>query len=207
MESKTIVLIGYAFWLVVTIYIWVIVLAALVSWFSPDRGSPFVRFLDRLANPALNLVRRVCRLTFGGLDFTPLLLILFLYFIAMLVRLSCLNIGGFGSDAFVIFPLAVICLVEMVKSLCWFIFILMAVRVIMSLIRPSPYNPLVLIVYGATEPLLSPLKDLVPKGPWNLDLKAILFLAFLLLFDVFVLDNILKVSLNWGQTYGLGSLR
>lgn len=193
---------GYIIWLVITIYIWIIVIAALVSWFSPDRSSPFVRFLDTLTSPALNMTKRFVRLTFGGLDFTPLLLILVLYFIAEVIKLSTYNIGH-GAELYVILPIMVICLVQMIKSLCWLIFILMIARIIMSLIQPNPYNPLVLIVYGSTEPLLNPLKGLVPKGPGNLDLKAVLFLAFLLIFDTFVLNNILTASVKWGISYGL----
>jgi YggT family protein len=205
LNSSLLVTIGYAIWLILTIYIWIIVIAALVSWFSPDRRSPFVRFLDKVTSPALNFTRRFVRLTFGGLDFTPLLLILALYFIAEVIKLSCYNIGH-DAKIYVIFPIIVICLVQMIKSLCWFIFILMIVRIFMSLIQPNPYNPLVLIVYGTTEPLLNPLKGLIPKGPWNLDLKAVLFLAFILLFDIFVLNNILAASVNWGATYGLSRI-
>jgi YggT family protein len=197
---------GYVFWLLVNVYIWVIVIAAVASWFSPDRGSPFVRLLDRLTRPALRLARRFFRLSFGGLDFSPLLVILVLYFVAELARLSTSAIAH-GAQPMVILPIAVICLVQLVKSLCWFIFLLMAVRVIMSLVRPNPYNPFVLIVYGATEPLLSPFKGYVPRGPWNLDIGAVLFLAFLLLFDVLVLDNILKATVNWGSGYGGPSVR
>jgi YggT family protein len=192
---------GYIIWLLITIYIWIIVIAALISWVSPNRNSPFVRLLDKLTNPALGFTRRIVRLTFGGLDFTPLLLILVLYFLAELTRLSCFYIGH-GAQPLVILPLIVFCLVNMIKSLCWFLFILMIARILMSLIQPNPYNPLVLITYGATEPLLSPLKGVVPKGPSNLDLRAVLFLAFLLLFDVFVLNNIMEVTSRWAARYG-----
>ena len=118
------------------------------------------------------------------------------------MRLSCYSVAG-GASGWVILPVMVICLVQLVKSLCWFVFILMIARIVMSLVRPSPYNFLVLMVYGATEPLLQPLKGFVPKGPWNLDLKAVLFLAFLLLFDVLVLNNLLSVAVKWGRTYGM----
>jgi YggT family protein len=202
LQTSALASVGYAVWLAINVYIWIIVVAAVISWFSPDRGSPFVRLLDSLTAPVLNLVRRAFRLTFGGLDFTPVLVIVILYFLAGLIRLGTLNIGH-GAQPHVLFPIAIICLVQMVKSVCWLIFLLMAARVVMSLVRPNPYNPLVLIIYGATEPLLSPLKGVVPRGPWNLDLKAVLFLAFLLLFDVLVLNNILAVSVGWGLKYGL----
>jgi YggT family protein len=204
-QNSLLVNIGWLVWVVIQAYIWVIVISAVISWFYPSRDTPFARLLDRLTAPGLNLVRRAASLTLGGLDFTPLLLILALYFVGGVIRLSCLNIG-YGADAAVILPVMVICLVQMVKSLCWLFFILMAARAVMSLVQPSPYNFLVLIVYGATEPLLSPLKGLVPRGPWGLDLKAVLFLAFLLLFDVLVLNNLRDASIAWGLKFGLRSL-
>jgi YggT family protein len=205
LESSLLPAIGNVFWYAVQVYIWIVIIAALISWFSPSQQSPFVRLLDSLTAPALRLTRRVARMSFGGLDFSPLLLILFLYFVGGVVRLSCLSIGS-GAKAMVIFPVIVICLLQLIKSLCWFIIILMVIRAVMSLIQPSPYNFLVLVVYGATEPLLSPLRSLVPKGPWNLDLKAVLFLAFLLLFEVLVLNNLLGAAAGWGLRYGMPRL-
>jgi uncharacterized protein YggT (Ycf19 family) len=77
----------------------------------------------------------------------------------------------------------------------------MIIRVFLSLVGASPYNPLVLVVYGTTEPLLSPLRGLLPKGPGGLDLRALLFLAFLLLFYAFVLVTLIKLTNVWVLSY------
>ena len=59
-----------------TIYIWVIIIAALLSWVRPDPYNPIVQFLTRITQPAYDLVRRLMPTTFNGIDFAPLVIII-----------------------------------------------------------------------------------------------------------------------------------
>ena len=59
-----------------TIYIWVIIIAALLSWVRPDPYNPIVQFLTRITQPAYDLVRRLVPTTFNGIDFAPLIIII-----------------------------------------------------------------------------------------------------------------------------------
>ncbi len=60
----------------VTIYIWVIIIAALLSWVRPDPNNPIVQFLTRITAPAYQFVRRIMPTTFNGIDFAPLIIII-----------------------------------------------------------------------------------------------------------------------------------
>jgi YggT family protein len=65
-----------------TLYLYVVIAAAIVSWVSPDPRNPIVRFLYAVTEPMLYQVRR--RLPFvcaGGIDFSPLVLILGIMFV------------------------------------------------------------------------------------------------------------------------------
>ena len=68
---------------VLTLYMYVIIAQALISWVNPDPYNPIVRFLYRVTEPVLGLVRR--RIPIGGLgiDFSPLIVILVIYFLQM----------------------------------------------------------------------------------------------------------------------------
>ena len=68
--------------LALTIVQWLVILAALVSWVSPDPRNPIVRFLYAATEPILRPFRRILppRRT-GGIDFSPLLVILLIFFI------------------------------------------------------------------------------------------------------------------------------
>jgi YggT family protein len=62
-----------------TIYIWIIVIRALISWVSPDPYNPIVRFLYRVTEPVLRPVRRILPISGMGIDFSPLIMILIIY--------------------------------------------------------------------------------------------------------------------------------
>ena len=62
------------------LYMWVIIVRAVISWIRPDPYNPIVQFLYRITDPVLNRVRRYLpnSLWYTGLDFSPLILILLL---------------------------------------------------------------------------------------------------------------------------------
>jgi YggT family protein len=66
-----------------TIYMWVVVVRAIISWVTPDPYNPIVIFLRRSTDPILNPIRR--RLPFAlsrtGIDFSPLILLLGIIFL------------------------------------------------------------------------------------------------------------------------------
>ena len=65
--------------MVISVYIWVVIIAALITWVGPDPYNPVVRFLRGATEPLLYQVRRYVPV-FGGIDFSPWVLILLLYF-------------------------------------------------------------------------------------------------------------------------------
>lgn len=63
------------------IYMWLIIAQALLSWVSPDPYNPIVRFLYRVTEPVLSYVRRRLPVIFGGVDFSPILILAAIYFL------------------------------------------------------------------------------------------------------------------------------
>ncbi|MDZ7697600.1 MAG: YggT family protein [Deltaproteobacteria bacterium] len=64
-----------------TLYMWIIIARAVISWVNPDPFNPIVRFLTNVTEPVLYQIRRRLPLNFGGMDFTPILVILAIIFI------------------------------------------------------------------------------------------------------------------------------
>ena len=62
--------------LAVQIYVWIIIIRALISWVSPDPFNPIVRFLYQVTEPVLRPVRRSLPTYQIGLDLSPLLVII-----------------------------------------------------------------------------------------------------------------------------------
>jgi YggT family protein len=67
--------------LVLNIYIWILVARAIISWVSPDPFNPIVRFLYRVTEPVLHPVRNALPLQGLGLDLSPMIVLLGIYFL------------------------------------------------------------------------------------------------------------------------------
>jgi YggT family protein len=74
------------------IYMYMIIGSALLSWVNPDPYNPIVRFLRRATDPVLDKVRS--RMPYmGGVDLSPLAVILAIYFLQNFVVRSIAEIG------------------------------------------------------------------------------------------------------------------
>ena len=60
----------------ITIYSYVVIIRAVVSWFNPNPDNPLVQFLRGVTDPALATVRSFLPQFFRstGIDFTPIVL-------------------------------------------------------------------------------------------------------------------------------------
>jgi YggT family protein len=66
--------------IVLTMYMWIIIVTALLSWVNPDPYNPIVRFLHAVTEPVLRPIRRV--IGYGiGIDFSPMVVILGILFV------------------------------------------------------------------------------------------------------------------------------
>jgi len=68
-------LLEYVLWA----YMWILIIRALLSWVNPDPWNPIVRFLYQVTEPVLRPIRR--RLPVTGIDFSPVVVILAIYFL------------------------------------------------------------------------------------------------------------------------------
>ena len=71
--------------LILNLYMWVVIAAAVISWVSPDPRNPIVRFLYGVTEPVLYRIRRLIPTSFGGIDIAPMLLILAIIFVKMVI--------------------------------------------------------------------------------------------------------------------------
>jgi YggT family protein len=155
-----------------------------------------MRFLSSITDPVLDLARRWFPLRLGGIDFSPIIIIIVLNFLAGPLG-AFFSLVGKGAPVSVAFPIIVTMLLQILSYLTWLLMILMVARIIISLVNPPYNNTLVLIVYGLTEPLLAPLRRWFPKGPKGVDIKAVVFLIGLFLFDSLITNTLINVSATW----------
>ena len=67
--------------LVLQAYFWIIIARAVLSWVNPDPFNPIVRFLYRVTEPVLRPIRRRLPTFQMGLDLSPMVVILAIYFL------------------------------------------------------------------------------------------------------------------------------
>lgn len=70
---------------IVTLYKWVVIIAALLTWVKPDPNNPIVQILYRLTEPVYAWMRGKFKTVFGGMDFAPMIVILFLMLLESLL--------------------------------------------------------------------------------------------------------------------------
>ena len=71
--------------LLINIYLWSVVIQALLSWFNPDPYHPATRLLTQLTAPLLRPARRWLP-PISGVDLSPMLVIVALIFVSLLLQ-------------------------------------------------------------------------------------------------------------------------
>ena len=63
------------------LYMWIIIIRALITWVNPDPYNPIVQFLYRVTDPMLYHIRKALPISGAGIDFSPIIAILIIYFL------------------------------------------------------------------------------------------------------------------------------
>ena len=76
-----------------SLYMYIIIARAIISWVNPDPYNPIVRFLNSVTEPVLFRIRRKLPLFFGGMDFSPIIVILAIIFFQSFVVQSLVQMA------------------------------------------------------------------------------------------------------------------
>jgi YggT family protein len=79
--------------ILLTLYTWIIIAQAVISWVRPDPYNPIVRFLAGVTEPVLRPIRRRLPVFFGGFDFSPLIVLLAIIFLQEFFIKTLIQIG------------------------------------------------------------------------------------------------------------------
>ena len=79
--------------IVLDIYMWVIIIRALISWVNPDPYNPIVQVLTKMTEPALRPIRKLVPPYKVGIDFSPLIAVLIIMFLQYALIDTLIRIG------------------------------------------------------------------------------------------------------------------
>lgn len=69
--------------MLLTLYIWVIIISAIISWVGADPYNPIVQVLNRLTQPVYAKLRSFMPTTINGIDLSPLIVGIALQFVKL----------------------------------------------------------------------------------------------------------------------------
>ena len=67
--------------IILQLYMWVIIIRALLSWVNPDPYNPIVQFLYSITEPVLYRIRQLMPMSGVGMDFSPIIVLLAIVFL------------------------------------------------------------------------------------------------------------------------------
>jgi YggT family protein len=76
-----------------TIYMWIIVIRAVLSWVNPDPYNPIVRIINQVTEPVMAQIRRRLPLGGFGIDFSPIIILLVIVFLQSFLVKSLLELS------------------------------------------------------------------------------------------------------------------
>jgi YggT family protein len=77
-----------------SIYMWIIIARAVISWVNPDPYNQIVQFLYRVTEPVMAPVRRWLPMRGMGIDFSPIVIILVIFFLRSFLVKSMIALAG-----------------------------------------------------------------------------------------------------------------
>lgn len=161
------------------LYIIALLLRFLLARVRADFYNPLSQFIVRLTDPPLKPLRRVIPGVLG-IDWA---------LIALLIVTQALEIGLvawlFAGRIPAPMGLTALTFAHLLKTLIYVYIFIIIVQVIISWVNPGTYNPLTVIMHQLSEPVLTPVRRLIPPAggfDWSpLVAMIILNLALILL--------------------------
>jgi YggT family protein len=75
-------------------FMFITIARAVLSWVSPDPYNPIVRFIHNVTEPVLYRIRKRLPMMYGGMDFSPIAVILIIIFLRIFVVESIKGLAG-----------------------------------------------------------------------------------------------------------------
>ena len=167
---------AYLIGTLIDLYITAVMLRLLLQWVRADFYNPVCQFLVAITNPLLVPLRRVIP-SVGRLDTASVVLMFVLELLGVWVWTRLMDVSLAGE------ALALFALVKLLLTLLWTYFFLIIALVILSWIGRRARHPIVPLIIQLTDPVLAPIRRVVPTlGGFDLSpLIALIAIRFLII--------------------------
>lgn len=138
-----------------SLYIGAVVIRFVLALSRADFHNPFSQMIVKVTNPTLLPLRRFIP-SLGKIDTSAIVLAISLIIIKMFLILA---MRGAGIDFVSLFIFAVI---ELLRTIIWIYIIALIIQMVLSWVGNSQGNPLTPILYSLIDPILRPIRNVVP---------------------------------------------
>ena len=147
--------ISYLVGTLIDLYTTAVLLRLLLQWVRADFYNPVCQFLVKVTNPVIVPLRRVIP-SLGKLDTASVVVLLVLEFLAVWIA-SRLSSSPLNFEQIMMFGL-----MKLAATLLMTYFVLIIASAILSWFGARVRHPAIPLVYQLTEPVLSPLRKIIP---------------------------------------------
>ncbi|WP_417531528.1 YggT family protein [Marinobacter lipolyticus] len=179
-----------------TFYMTIVLLRFLLQLARADFYNPISQFVVKATNPLLRPLRKIIP-GWGGIDGAALVLAIVIQAIAFLLILVAMNSGIPSINPITLLVWAALNVLDLVVKIYFWSVIAV---VIVSWIAPSSHHPAIQLVAQITEPVMRPVRNVIPSMG-GLDLSPIV--VFLILNVISVVINHLKIGAGMGALAGM----
>ena len=162
-----------------SLYLCLVVLRAMLQASGADFYNPISQFVVKATQPPLGILRRAIP---GGRRFDPALLVLAMAVQAIVLG-GLLVLAGYIPSVVQLITWSAVGLIGLVVNTY---LIAMVIMIVVSWIAPGSHHPAVRLVYQITEPVMAPVRSLLP-AMGGLDFSPIV---------VFIVINVIQISLR-----------
>lgn len=137
------------------LYVYVLILRFLLPWARADFRNPLTQGILKATSPLVVPLRRLVP-PIGRIDTATLLVIFFVLYLVLF--LIALIIGARVGPSYL--ALSSVAYIPLLTLRLYFFLII--VRVILSWVSPGGYNPAIALFHTLTDPILRPLRRIIP---------------------------------------------
>jgi YggT family protein len=180
------------------LYILLVLLRFLLQMLRADFYNPVSQFIVKLTTYPLRMLRRVIP-SMGGQDTAAIVLCLVLiygkFLLLRLLSIPAVQIGGVMAPLTGVSyaGLLVFCIADLIALILTVFLIAVIIQVILSWINPGQYNPVIGLVHKLSDPVLKPIRRLIPSLG-GLDLSPLFATLVLLVAKMLIVPPIVYLG-------------
>jgi len=180
------------------LYILLVLLRFLLQLLRADFYNPVSQFIVKLTHYPLKVLRRVIP-SVGGQDAAAIVLCLILiyakFLLLRLLSIPAVQIGGVMAplDGVSYAGLLVFCVADLIALVLTVFLVAVIIQVILSWINPGQYNPVIGLVHKLSDPVLKPIRKLIPSLG-GLDLSPLFATLALLVAKMLIVPPIIYLG-------------